>query len=284
MSLENGQTPGEDFIPGQIDEPEQLSFRDRLGNIGIAIGADYRESHNKLQNAAIGAGVLALQGLDRARASVVFVPTIAVHVFQNSHSPAEAAVAGGLAFATWCTAVGGITTEGLHQYPRAVKEFETGFPGFVDFFNDALPGIDPPTPEERDETSLAKRIGSRVLTGIKRGFTVSGIGTVAYVSTATVKGKSKPETHKMNLHASLDGGTAVGAIIFGAGEGIVRLAHSDPILAERIQNDASNIKLWYGVAGAMMLGQFVSNRLKKFRRNRQAGPETQQAATSDEPA
>lgn len=284
MSLEHGHEPEENFIPGQIDELERSSFRDRLHNIGSAIRTDYRESHNKLQNAAIGAGVLALQGLDRARASVVFVPTIAVNVFQNTHSPTEAAIAGGLAFAGWCTAVGGVTTQGLHQYPKAVQEFERSFPEAVDFFNDALPGIDRPTPEEDHRTSLVKRIGNRVLTGIKRGYTVAGIGTVAYVSTATAKGKSKPETHRMNLHASLDGGAAVGAVIFGAGEAIVQLAHSHPLLAERIQNDTSNIKLWYGVAGAMMVGQFASNRFKKLRRSHRAESETPQTAASDEPA
>lgn len=254
-------------------EPEPLSFRDRLGNVADAISTDYQNSRNKLQNVAIGAGVVALQGLDRARASVVFVPTIAANVFQTTHSPVEAAIAGGLIFAGWCGVVGGITTEGLHQYPKAVKEFENNFPKAVDFFSDALPGIDLPTPEQRHKASLAKRIGSRLLTGVKRGFTVSGIGNTAYVSTSVVQGKSKSETHRLNLHAGIDGGTAVGAIIFGVGEAILQLAHDHPLLAERIQNDASNIKLWYGVAGAMIVGQFATNRFKKFRRNRQSEAE-----------
>lgn len=247
----------------EVEIEQSIPFTDRLKAVGTAASTDYKESQHKIQKIGVGVGVIAMQSLDRLRASVIFVPEIAVNVLQNTHSPVEAALAGGAAFATWCTVVGGVTNEGLHQFPVAVESFEDNFPGAVEFFSDALPGVNSPSSEEIKKQSVAKRIGNRIILGLKRGYTVSGIGTVAYVSTASVQGKSKKEGHKLNLNASLDGGAAVSGVVLMAGEAIVRIGDSNPELAKNIQDYASNIKLWYGVAAFMIISNFISNRLNK---------------------
>jgi hypothetical protein len=45
--------------------------------------------------------------------------------------------------------------------------------------------------------------------------------------------------------------------VFGIGQTILELADTNPELALRIQNEASNIKLWYGVAGALVIQQYI---------------------------
>lgn len=281
MSFEHGEPgaslpPQEAHLPtGPTPNEHTLPISKRIGEVFSSAATDYKESEYKLANVAIGLGTVAVQALDRARASVVFVPTIAANVLQETQSPAQAAIAAGATFASWCVAVGGATTEGLKQYPTAVSKFEQNFPGVVGFFEDSLPGLE--KPDRTQPPSIARRIGSRVLTGVKRGFTVTGIGTAAYTSTAVAKGKSRKEVHTLNANASVDGGTIVGGAVYGVGTSIVQLSHEHPLLAQQIQDHATNIKLWYGVAGAMMAGQFVSTRYKKWRTKRNASDSTQDA-------
>jgi hypothetical protein len=284
-----GVTPASPLVPPEgvaVQAPENnpdspaatATLRRRVGNVWESVVADYKESDNRLHFLAAGVGMVALQAADRARTSVVLVPTIAVDVLQWTHSPLEAALTAGAAFTMWCTAVGGATTEGLRQFPRASKRVDTEFPRLVGAFEDSLPGI-----EKSDEgANRAQRVGGRALMALRRGFTVVGLGTTAYVSTAAAKGRKRRDIHELNLQASLDGGIAAGLIVEGVGQAIVHLATSHPELAERIQNDASNIKLWYGVTAAMMIGQYGGNKLKAWRAAKQAGAEQTEQAPSPE--
>jgi hypothetical protein len=79
--------------------------------------------------------------------------------------------------------------------------------------------------------------------------------------------RPKKEIHELNLNASADGAAAIGAVVLGVAEVIVKIGESNPALAEHIQNTASDIRVWYGVAGLMMAQQFIS---KKFKQRREA--------------
>ena len=255
-------------------ETEAGSVGSRIGNTLRAVKADFSESEHRTSLVASGLGTVAVQAADRLRASIVLVPQVAINVLQNTNSPVEAGVAAGLTFAGWCAIVGGTTTEALNKYPKTMEAFGDNFPGVVDFFDEALPGVDDYDKDKADKHSLARRIGGRVLTGAKRGLTVSGIGTVAYVSTAATKGNRRSAIHRLNANASAEGGVVIGGVVYGIAETISQISVTHPALAERIVNDASNIKLWYGVAGVMIAGQYISTKIQKFR-NRENQEQTQ---------
>lgn len=240
--------------------PAHPSLSGRLSWISRSAKVDYSQSPHKLVMTAVAVGIVALQVADRLRVSVVLVPMSAVYIFQQTYSPLIAALAAAFVFGIWCAAVAGITAEGLQLYPRAVEKFKIVFPSIVDFFSDSLPGAD----QSRVEKNRSlKQLGVHLLTRVRRGYTVAGIGTVAYVSTAAVKGESRKAIHLLNVNASLDGGLAVGVVVFAVADAVVRIGQQNPALALQIQEGASNIYLWYGVAIAMIIGQYVASRMKK---------------------
>jgi len=80
-----------------------------------------------------------------------------------------------------------------------------------------------------------------------------------------VRGESRKHTHTLNANASLDGGMFVGGVVFGAAEAINKVGESNPELAMDIQNVASNIYLWYGVAALAMAAQGTSSGIAKLK-------------------
>jgi hypothetical protein len=266
--------PSEAVEVGVEPVAQDPSFFDRLKDTFSAIPEDYRQSDSRLKLIAAGVGTTALQIADRFRLSTIIVPQVAINVLTNTNSPTQAAIASGLTFGAWCAAVGGATAVGLEQFPKTINTFSENFPGAVDVFEDALPGINDFTPEGKREGRLVRRIGGRALTAVRRGATVSGIGTVAYVSTAATQGQSRSAVRKLNIAGSLEGGGVVGAVVFGVGEAIQQVGEHNPALAQHIENVASDTRIWYGLAGAMIVSQFVSSRIKKFRaRHNASAPE-----------
>jgi len=251
--------------PEHVTNPEissalsKESIKTRLGRVAQAVGGDYRESSHRTLTVTAGLGMAALQSLDRLRASIILVPTLAVNVLEVTQSPTQAALAGGAAFGAWCLAVGGATTEGLAQYPTAVATFGREFPSAVDFFEDSLPGLNKSTKER----SRVGKVVHEAKTRLHRSTSVIGIGTSAYVSTAAAQGRSRSAIHALNANASLDGGLLAGAVVYGVGEGIQKLAGPHPELALQIQDKASNIYTWYAVAGLSMAAQFASTRVAR---------------------
>lgn len=252
----NGSTP---IAPA----PDELSFSEKCRGILGAAHEDYRESSNRLLNIVTGAGAIAMQSFDRARLSVVLVPTLAANVLESTQNPTLAALAAGVAFTGWNMAVGSSTVEGLAQYPTATKKLETNFPTAVDLFKSSLPGAD--TISAKQSQSWPGRIMRRCSVGVRRGLTVLGLGTTPYAVTAMIS-KGRAEGHKLNANASLDGGLMTGGLVLGAGELVTELAETHPALAQQIQEKATNPLLWYGVAGALIVGQTVGNLTKKYKR------------------
>lgn len=251
-----------ELLQGGQDVERGNSLRERIANIFQAAKEDFQGSDHKLRTVAWGASALAMQAFDRARGSVMIVPTVAANTLHDTGSPVAAGLAAGLVFAGMYEGVGGATTEALHKFPTGVRATERNFPGLVGFFGDSLRGLEKPQQKDKNP-SLPKRVGHRVTTGLARGFTVSGIGNSPYVTVAAAKGWSRSETHRLSLNSSLDGGVAVGGIVFGLGEVVVNISSEHPKLAEDIQNTAGNVKLWLAVAVGLMATQFISNRLKK---------------------
>ena len=249
-------------LPMPVEEPTQGTVWERLVEVAKTTSTDFHESTQRARLVAAGLGTVALQTLDRARASVVLVPTVALNVFQHTQSPTEAAAAAGVAFGVWCAAVAGSTAASLHHFPRTVQKFESNFPGFVGVFEDALPGLERPDPEQ-PKPSAIRRVGNRALTGVKRGFMALGVGTVPYVSTAAAKGWSSNEIRNLNLNTSLDGALAVSAVVEGTGTAILMVGEHNPELAQTIENVSSNPLLWLGVSAVLGAGQFVSNRMHR---------------------
>jgi hypothetical protein len=253
----------------------------RLSEVAGSVGTDYRNSENRTRTVSLGLLALGTQVADRARVAVILVPTVSIDVLKHSHSATEAAIAGGGLFAAWCLTVGGTLTEGLSEYPNAVRTFENNFPGFTSVLEDSLPGLysDNETNiiddlESRSRTSriigASGRIGKTALTHIKRGATAIGIGNTAYVAVASARGQETKEIHKLSAKTGIDGGIIAGLIVGVVSESIVKLGESNPQLAIHIQNVSSNKYLWYGVAGALMLSNLVSTRLSRKKEEKQS--------------
>jgi hypothetical protein len=226
--------------------------------------------------------MIATQIADRARISTVLVPKVAVDTLKNTGSPTEAALLAGGLFLGWCATVGYSTARGLKEFPEAVGQAKESYAGIVGFFQDSLPGIELPTEEERKQ-SLARRAGRRILTGINRGWTVTGIGTVAYVTTASFDDRPYSKVSALNRQASLDGGLVAGAIVVTAGELIEHVV--SPKWAERITDFASDTWHWYAIAGGIMTWTFGKNKLKarKIRREEQAAVKAEIEAVQELP-
>ncbi|HVX23757.1 MAG TPA: hypothetical protein VG992_00180 [Candidatus Saccharimonadales bacterium] len=258
--------PQVDILPEFPSAGERIgrtfaSLRAKTGEVAGAARQDYQESPRKMR--ALGNGFLALttQTMDRLRLSVVLVPHAATEVLSHTHSPTEAGLAAGSVFAAWCLGVGESLNQGMSEYPKAVDKASKNFPGLVDLFADSLPGFE----EKADDgnTALPRKIGRQALTHLRRGLAVTGIGSTAYVATAATRGRSKSDIRRLTTKASLDGGLIAGGVVGAIGETIVKIGDKHPLLAERIQNDASNIKLWYAIAGALMVEQYVESRFKR---------------------
>lgn len=256
------------------------NFKSHLGNVLGAVGTDYQESENRVALVAAGLGTVAVQAVDRARLSIVLVPHVAISTLEHTNSSWQAGAAAGLTFAGWCAGVGGTTAEGLRQYPNTMESVKENFPGAVKFFQDALPGVDSYDKDKEDTRSLPRKIGGRILTGLSRGWTVTGIGTVAYVSTAAAKGEDRSTMHKLNANASADGGVIVGGVAGSVSYGITKI--SDPELAQNIIDVAGDSRVWYGVAGAMIAGQYASNKWKQYRARRNPQPEIEHSLSTDQ--
>jgi hypothetical protein len=89
-----------------------------------------------------------------------------------------------------------------------------------------------------------------------------GAGIIPYLATAGVNKEPKSAIRKLSTMLSLDGAAVVGTLFFGVGEAIINLGHSHPELAQHIQNDAKSVKLWYGVAGVLVVAEWLKNRHK----------------------
>jgi hypothetical protein len=248
--------------PAEVQSAANKSYGQKLGEIGASVKGDFREGRHWSIKALSGAAMIGTQIVDRSRLTVVWVPTVALDVFKATGNPVETGLAAGALFGAWCLGVGGTLTEGLAQFPNTTNSVDANFPGLTGFFEDALPGFNT-NPEAEQQRSAARRIGSKILMHLRRGGAAIGVGNTAYVATATAKGRRKAKIHELSAATAGDGGVVMATFIGGVAGVIKAISYSNPELALRIQHDASNANIWYGLAGVLLSSQYLATRHQK---------------------
>jgi len=269
LPLEEPVFPADDALQDPLNPSKY-----RIVNVLRAARADVAGSDHKARTISNGIAVAGVQAIGWTRAPSVLIPQAAIEVLKHTGSPAEAGLATAALFGAWSFTVGETINNGMVRYPTAVKATGDNFPSFIKHFSNSLPGLEASGKGERGDDprrlSLARSIGSNALTHVRRGLTAVGIGIVPYIGTAGIQGESKPAIRKLSLALSVDGGAVVGLMFGGLTETIVKISHDHPELAHHIQDDAGSTKLWYGVAGTLMAGEWLNNKRKDRKASRQA--------------
>jgi hypothetical protein len=254
---------GLNYMPPFIVGLPSDSEPSRVSNIGRAAWDDFKESDEKLRTGTSFLGVAAVQAIGFSRQPFVLVPKVAIDVLQNSNSALEAATVTGTLFGAWCFTVAETINNGVSRYPNGVKAVGKNFPDFIRHFGNALAGLEASGERVDDSRRLssARNIGRPILRHARRGLTAVAIGIAPYVGTAGVKGQSKSQIRKLGAGLGVDGGLVIAAMSGGLAEAIVIVGHNHPEIAQQIESVTGDTKLWYGIAGILMAGEWVKNKL-----------------------
>ncbi len=266
MLLRNAYGPLGNESPATIDEetkttdmgePASVTESDKIFE---SIKRDIVESPKKSRTILLGSLALGTQVVDRARLGIVLVPHLAVATMEHTQNSILTGLVTGASLFAWNAIVGESFGRGLQKFPKTTKAFANKFPTFNESLTDALPGIETNIEDRKVDGSIRDKFRLHR----RRAQAVMGIGTTAFVGTATLNGYTQRETSKVNLIASADGG-AVGALVgFGASKAVMELAnHGHLELANDIQNTVGDSRLWLGLAAVSMGAEFISSRKKR---------------------
>jgi|GEM_PF-2832672 len=276
----NMEMPGAVILPeaGLWAEAKPLDYQlpESVSQVIRAARTDFAQSKHKNRAGASAAMTATVQAIGFSRAPSVLIPHEAISVLHSTGSPVASALTTALLFGTWCYAVGATINNSMGHYRSAVKEIGRSFAAPLKHFSDALPNVER---EHGARRFSPRHIGKQLLKHIHRGFTSYGVGIVPYIATAGMQGASKSDIRRLSAGLSLDGAAVVGGLSLGVGETIVNISRKHPELAHDIQNYVGDIRVWYGIAGALMVAEW----LKKRRMGKQASVQEETIDTSVEP-
>lgn len=222
---------------------------------------EFSESPSRARTLLAGAQLMITQGLDRARFFILVTPPVVVDTMEHTNNSLAAGAVGAGMFAVWGAIVGESTLRGLNEFPQSVEVFEEEHPRFVNFFTEALPGVQSggPSSDSFREPTVSENVGTR----LRRSMSGVSLGTSPFVATAKSTGYSNGEARKLYLDTSADGAGLVFAVAAGVTEGIKRLALEGQIqTAQNIQNVVEDGRTWWAVAGASIIAELLANRRK----------------------
>jgi len=249
-----------------VSETPRRRF-DGVRRVAQTAKSEIAQSPHRKRTLLAGAQLMISQGLDRARFAILVIPPAVVSTMEQTNNSLVAGAVGAGMFLGWGAAVGESTLQGLDAYPESVEVFEEEHPKFVNFFADALPGVQSggPSSETFTEPTVVENIGTRA----RRAGSSLSLGTSPYVATAKATGYDNAEARRLYADTSVDGAGAVFVLAAGMTEGIKRLAiegHYE--LAQDIQNVVENNKFWWALAGLSIGSELVSNKLKSRKQAR----------------
>ncbi len=274
--------PIDETPPGKLE---------RLGAVVKSGVEDIRNDEHKITAASWAATMALTQFIDRSRLVLVFGPQFATEVYENTGNSYLASLAITGLFGISNLAVGEALTQSLDRFPRAKATFVESFPKTVRLFNNLLAGMASKEPHDIDSLttdnipevsdvnvgiipavsdanvgiaeeslSFAKALKTITLRR-KQATTGIGIGSTAFVATASVNGNNKKEVRKVNVEVT--GSTMV--LIYGLGVGVfeglekmVRMGWYKQ--AEWVNDRVTDGKTWLGVAALTMISEYLSNR------------------------
>jgi hypothetical protein len=257
------ESPEEPLQP--VNDMPQANWLGRIGDVWRAGRADRYESHHKIRDGIATVAAVGVQGIGISRLPSVLVPKLTADILQQTHNAPTVGVAMAGIFGTWCATAGEAFNQGFSSYPTAAKKAEESFPFIGKIFSSSIPGMETPdgATEETRQQSLAGHIGKQALIHARRGVNTVAIGIAPYVGAAHMKGMSKASIRKLTVASGIDGGLMVGATSGAIAETIIKIGHEHPALAHTIQSDLGNTKLWWAVAGSLMVAEGLSKMLKR---------------------
>jgi len=258
-------------LPKAPSSPEIVTDHER--NLYTKIGAtlrpvihDIQENDHKVATSFIGAGLVVSQVLDRSRFAVIIVPKVGTTVLEHTQNPVLTGLAAAGANFAWTNLVGEFTTQGLVRFPKTVEAFTKKFPKFVDFFQSGLPGLRKKEVLETEQPlkkGNVDHIKSEAIMHTKRSVSGMGLGSTAFVATASTLGYNERQMRRVNLGVSLD----TSALVFGAGWGLGKYVmelteNGEYEKVQTIQSWVGNSKNWLALAGALMVTDYTTKKLQ----------------------
>ena len=235
----------------------------RVRKLGRTVQEDYKDSANKLRTWAIGSVLVGSQVADRARIVILTVPPAVIETMEQTNNSLTAGAVGAGMFAVWSLLVGESTLRGVDEFPKTVETVNEELPAMVNFFADALPGVEKGGPKPEDSDSPTHSVLSRIGMRARRSTASISFGTSPFVATARATGYNSKEARRLYTNTGLDGAALVFAIGTATTEGVKRLAIEGHFqLAQNIQNVLSDNRTWWAVAGATVLAEMASNKYK----------------------
>lgn len=240
-----------------------------------SIRSDIRESRKPVKTVALGALALATQIPDRIRLIAILAPPAAIEVMNHTQNPILAALAAAGIYAGFNFSNGEALTQALAAYPKTLDSFDRKFPAVVKVFEQSLPGVMNNSETVQGTTDLiqpskTRRVSQFVGRCLRkagkhvRGWGTSiGMGSTAFVATASVKGRSVSEVRKLNAGVTYNGSVGVFSIAAGLTGGLKELAQRGQYeLADNISDFVGDTKLWLGLAACSMAAEYRVNRKK----------------------
>jgi hypothetical protein len=249
-------------------------FLDKLGDIKEAAGQDLDiKSDGERRTAKVWAAATGItQILDRSRIVIITAPPAAISVLEHTGSTVAAGATAAAIFTVWNGSMGETLNQGLSRFPKGVEEFSEQFPSTVELFTQSLPGIEPKNADETSQSYMLdqehksgaiKKLRTVVGKHIRRSFTGMGIGSTAFVATASANGYEKNEVSKVNAGVTADTAGLVFLLGLGVTESISKLGESHPALAHDIQNVVQDSRFWLGIAALSMASEYMANKKKR---------------------
>ncbi len=235
----------------------------KIRRLGHTVHEDYKDSGNKFRTWAIGSLLVGSQVADRARIVILTVPPAVIETMERTNNSLIAGAVGAGMFAVWSMLVGESTLKGVDEFPKTVGAVNDELPAMVNFFADALPGIEKGGPKPIDKDTPKGSVLSRIGMRARRSTASISFGTSPFVATARATGYNSKETRKLYANTGVDGAALVYALGTATTESVKRLAIEGHLqLAQDIQNVLSDNKTWWAVAGATVMAEMASNKYK----------------------
>jgi len=267
------------FDPNQFVEDSLVNVvsNSRIIPIAGASRLDYINSDNKANTVLKGTNVAMFQVIGGLRLASVYVAPVTSELLQRTNSPVETGMAVAAMFGGWSYLIGRSLMAGIKEFPEASKVASDNYKTVLKHFANSLPGIDNSKENKNTErkSNLLKNLGEKAITHARRGLTGFVIGITPYIAVSGLQHRPKNETKKLNRVLSLDTSLVVGSIAGIVSEVIVSVGKHDPELANHIQGDLANKKIWYGVAASLMTYEWIKNRFfNKDEKLLESGSET----------
>ncbi len=231
-------------------QPERLNNFEALLQ---EVSSDFVESERRLKLVAYTLAGMGTIAINAAKLPLVAVPSLALEALKYSESPLVSGLVTGAVFGTWTYGAAYIIDAAGQCYPNLKSAFRERFPRISSKLSDSLPGFT--TNEVPPNRMRMARIGKNILTHARRGMTVLGIGAGFYVGAAQLEERPNEEIGRLRRLTAGDAALMIGTLSCATTSIVTKIGESNPVLADQIQERATDTKTLVGLALGLIVGQ-----------------------------